>query len=182
MSRMQDALFPKDHDCPKPAVPVADLCEADTQEGSLESCQGDTLRRSDHSKLRRSPILWIVRPFPTRDDRPAAERTVRLKSKRVGGTSPQGTRSRSQNRRLSALRSESVAGKPLQKEDESVAAQIRRFQEGADLRECLLPGMLGRISPKACEGWQRQTSVRNSRMMAKIKLEPCKKCQYGILP
>jgi hypothetical protein len=182
MSRMQDALFPKDHDCAKPAVPVADLCETDTQDGSLKSCQGDTLRRSDHSKLRRNLILWIVPKSPTRSDRPAAERTARLKSKPVGGTIAQGTRSRSQSKRLSALRKESVPGTPLQKGEESVAAQIRRFQEGADLRECLLPGMLRRISPKACEGWQRQTSVRNSRMMAKIKLEPCKRCQYGILP
>ncbi len=180
MSRMQDALFRKDYDCAKPACPLTEMCEADTEERFDKSCHGDTLRESDRRQLKRSPIMWIVHESPTGGDRPAAERTARLKSGRMGSTRAPGTRKRSESRKLSAPGNESPAVQPRQREDESVAAQIRRFQERADLRECLLPGMLSGVSRKACEGWQRQESVRNSRMLAKIKLESCKKCRYGL--
>ena len=182
MSRMQDALFRKDYECAKPAMPVAEICDDDTQEPSDKSYQGNALRKSDQRQLGPRPILWIVPNTPAESDRPAAERTSPRKSTRVGRTSARHTRKRSEGRRAPALRNESVAGQPQQKEDESIAAQILRFQERADLRACLLPGMLGRISRKACEGWQRQASVRNSRMLAKIKLESCKNCQYAIKP
>jgi hypothetical protein len=70
---------------------------------------------------------------------------------------------------------------PKENESESFSAQIRKFKERADLRECLLPGILGGVSPEACTGWQRQSSVRGSKALAKIKLEPCKKCRFGYL-
>jgi hypothetical protein len=181
MSRMQEFFSRKDYHCARPAVPVAEPCEADTQEQSDKSPRDDTLGESDYRQLRRSSILWIVRKSPSRDERSSTERTSRLKSPKVARTSTPGTGKRSESRRVSALRHGSVSGQPRQRESESVAAQIRRFQERADLRECLLPGMLARISRKACEGWQRQASARNSRMMARIKLEPCKSCQYCLI-
>jgi hypothetical protein len=182
MSRMQEALSRKDYECAKNAMPVAAPCEADAQEQSNEMSRDKTVGESDFNQLRRSAILWIVRNPPTRDYRPAAERTSRLKSPRVARTNAPGTGKRSQRTRVSVPSHESVPGQPRQNQVESVAAQIRRFQERADLRECLLPGMLSRISGKACEGWQRQASVRTSRIMAKMKLEACKRCQYGLEP
>ncbi len=180
MSRMQEALSRKDCDRAKPAVPVAEPYEADTQEPSSKGYNDNTLSESDYRQLPHSSILWIVRKSPTRDDRPSVERTSRTKSRRVARESAPGTCKRSKNRRVSAPRHGSVTGQPRREESESVAAQIRRFQERADLRECLLPGMVGGVSRKACEGWQRQASVRNSRMLAKVKLEPCKRCRYSL--
>lgn len=180
MSRMQDALFRKDYDCPNPAVPVPDLSEPDNQEGAHEGCNVETLCESKSCHLRRNPILWVVPNPPTRAGRPTGERTARLKSNRVRSANAPNTRKRSETKKVSALHNESPAGQSLHEENESLAARIRHFQERADLRECLLPGMLGGVSRNACEGWQRQESVRNSRMLAKIKLEPCKNCRYGL--
>lgn len=180
MSRMQEATFRKGYDCAKPALPVAETCEADTQERSDERYHHKTLGESDCSQLRRSSILWLVRNPPTKCDHPAAERTSRLKSPRTPRPSGAGAWKRSQSRRLSVPRHESVPSQPRQEEGESVAAQIRRFQERADLRECLLPGMLGKVSLKACEGWQHQASLRTSRVLAKMKLDSCQRCQYRL--
>jgi hypothetical protein len=63
---------------------------------------------------------------------------------------------------------------------EAVDAQIRAFMERPDLRHCWLPGMLSRISRQACEGWQRQARFRASKLSVKIKLDPCKKCQFYV--
>jgi len=68
--------------------------------------------------------------------------------------------------------------KPQRAEDDTLAVQIRQFQARPDLRECLLPVILGGVSRKACEGWQRQATARTSRFLAKIKLGPCKGCKY----
>ena len=182
MSRMQEALSHKDYDCAKPAVPVAEPSEADTQERSDKRYHSKTIGESDCRRLWRSSIQWIVRNPPTRADRPTAERTSRFKSARVARTGDQGTGERPGSRSVSVPRQESVSGQPRRKESDSVATQIHRFQERADLRECLLPGMLSRITRKACEGWQRQASLRNSRMLAKMKLESCKRCQYALEP
>ena len=183
MSRMQDALFRTHPDeCAKPAVPVPEMCKVDTQEQSQESSQDDTLRATDSRQLRRQPILWIVpKPAPN-GDRSSRKRTARLKSTRARTRNAPDTRNLPEVGRVSTPCDESVAGDPRQKEDESLAAQVRRFQEQADLRECLLPGMLGKVSRKACEGWQRQAPARNSRMLARIKLDSCKKCKYALEP
>ncbi len=182
MSRVQEALSRKDHDCAEPAVPVAEPFEADNQERSDKSCQHGGLGEYEYRQLRRGSILQIVRKSSTGSDRSAAQRTSRLKSPKSARASVLGTCKGSEIGRISAPRHESESARPLQEQSESVAAQIRRFQERADLRECLLPGMLGRISRKACEGWQRQASVRNSRMLAKIKLASCKGCPYASKP
>jgi hypothetical protein len=182
MSRMQEVLSHEDYDCAKHAVPVSEPCEADTQNRSDKRYHCKTIAESDCRRLWRSSIQWITRNPPTRTDRPAAERTSRLKSPRRARAGDLGTGKRSESRSVSVPRQESVSAQPRQKESESVAAQIRRFQERADLRECLLPGMLSRISRKACEGWQRQASLRTSRILAKMKLESCKRCQYALEP
>ena len=182
MSRMQEAFSRTEHDCAKPAVPVAEPFEVDTQEQSERRHEDHIIGESDYRQLRRSSIPWIVRKSPTRNDRPAGERISRRRFHRVARPSAPGTFKRSESRAVAAPHQESVSGQPGRRESESVAAQIRRFQERADLRECLLPGMLGKISGRACQGWQRQASVRNSRVLAKIKLEPCKGCQYCLEP
>ncbi len=182
MSGIQDALFRKDYDCTKPAVPVTELCDADAQERSEKSYQSDTLREIDHRRLKGGTVLWIIPKSPTIGDRPAKQRTARLKSTRVGRRKPPDTRKRPEAGRVPALGRESGVELPRQEKEESLAEQIRRFQERADLRECLLPGMVGGVSQKACEGWQRQAALRNSRMLAKIKLQPCKECPYALRP
>lgn len=182
MSRMQEALSHNDYDCATAAVPVAEPCEADTQERSDKRYHVKTVGESDCRQLWRSSMQRIVRNPPSRVDRPAAERTSRLGSPRAAGASAPRTCKRSESRSVSVPRQESVSGQLRLNDGESVAEQIRRFQERADLRECLLPGMLSKISRKACEGWQRQASVRTSRMLAKMKLEFCKRCQYGREP
>jgi hypothetical protein len=174
MSRMQEALSRKDYDCARLAVPVAEPCEADIPERSGNRYHDKTLGESDTRQRQRSLIVWMVRNPPTRGNHPDAESISRLKSPGVERTSAPGAWKRSEGRL--------VSGEPLQKESESVAAQVKRFQERADLRECLLPGMLSRISRKACEGWQRHASVRTSRVVAKMKRESCKKCQYSLEP
>lgn len=182
MPRMQDALFRKDSDCAKPAVPGVEICEVDTHEQSEKSHQDATMRDIDRRQFKHRPILWIVPKSPARDDHHAPKRSARSKSTRVERPNVVETRKRAEARRESALRHEPAAGHTQPQEDQSVSAQIRRFQERADLRECLLPGMLGKVSRKACEGWQRQATVRNSRMLARVKLDPCKKCTYALEP
>ena len=182
MSGIQDALFRKDYDRTKPALPVAEICDADAQEQSEKSYQSDTLSEIDHRRVTGGTVLWIIPKSPIIGDRPAKPRTARLKSTRVGRTNRRGTRKPPQARIVPALGKESVSELPRQEKGESLAEQIRRFQERGDLRECLLPGMVGGVSQKACEGWQRQASLRNSRMLARIKLEPCKKCPYALKP
>lgn len=180
MSQMQEALYRKNNDCAECAVPVLEPCETDTQELSDKRRHESALGESGRRQLKPTSIPRIVRNHATRPDRHAMERTSRFKSLRVTRTSAPGTGKRSENRRIPTHCHESVAGEPLQKQSESIEAQILRFQQRADLRECLLPGMLSRISPKACEGWQQQASVRNSRMMAKVKLEFCRNCRFGL--
>ncbi len=177
MSRMQEALSRKDYDCVKPAAPVAATCEADAQERSDERYDKKTLGESDSRERRRNAILWIVRHSVSKGDRPAPGSTSRLKVPRVAKANSPRARRRPQARSLSIPRQEAVSSPPRQDERESVEAQIQRFQARADLRDCLLPGMLSRISRKACEGWQHQATVRTSRIMTKMKLDPCRKCQ-----
>lgn len=180
MSQMQEALYRKNNDCAKRAVPILEPCEIDTQELSDTRYHDNALGESGRRQLKPTSVPRIVGNHPTRPDRHAMERTSRLKSPRVTRTSALGTGKRSENRRGSTHCHESVAGQPQPKQNESIEAQILRFKERADLRECLLPGMLSRISPKACEGWQQRASVRNSRMMARLKLEFCRNCRFGL--
>jgi hypothetical protein len=84
----------------------------------------------------------------------------------------------SKNPSRSGSHRETHRRKPQRAEDDRLAVQIREFQKRSDLRDCLLPGMLGRVSRSACEGWQRHAASRSSRFLAKIKLGPCRGCKY----
>ena len=180
MSRTQNALFRKESHCANPTVPVEETCEIDTRDRSDKSYQVSTLRDFDLRQVRPRPILRIV-PDPSRSrDRSPAESGAQLRTTRVERTGARNTKHRSKGRKAPAHADASVSVQQRPKEDESIAAQIGRFQERGDLRECQLPGMRGRISRKACEGWQKQASLRNSRMLAKIKLAPCKECRYTL--
>jgi hypothetical protein len=182
MSRMQEALSRKDYDCAKPAVPVLVPCETDTQERSDMSFHDSTLVESDYRQHRRRSTLTVVGNHPTRGDRPAPPKTSQLKSPGIGRENAPRKCKLSKRRSVHTHRHGAVSGQSLQLQSESVQAQMLRFQARVDLRECLLPGMLSRISPKACKGWQHQASLRNSRMMAKMKLEICKSCRFGLQP
>lgn len=179
MSGTQKTLSREDYVCAKSAVPVVQQCDAATQELFYERIPDTNLCESGSPPLRRSSTPWIIRNPSAIGDRSEAERTSQLKCHRVARASSPGKCRRSESRQVSVPEHEPVCGQSRKRENESVAAQIRRFQERADLRECLLPGMLSRISRKACEGWQRQASVRTSKMMSKIKLESCRRCPYG---
>lgn len=173
MSRMQEAFFRKGYDCTKPHGQFAAACEAVAQEPSSGTCQENTCNQPDRTQSRRNSILWMVRNPRTNGLRPAAKKNTGLISSRTA-------RGRSDCVRVSIPRQEANSPRPREKTDESVSTQIKRFQGREDLRECLLPGMLSKISQKACEGWQRQASVRTSRVLARMKLDPCKRCQYRL--
>jgi hypothetical protein len=84
------------------------------------------------------------------------------------------------NREALVARSQTQNSHVTTADPEAVEAQIRKFMERPDLRHCWLPGMLSRISREACEGWQRQARFRASKLSVKIKLDPCKKCQFYV--
>jgi hypothetical protein len=182
MSQIQPALFRNDCDCAKPAVPISQMCRADAPDAPDKICGTDTSGEPDRRQHRASSIVSFILKSLDRVDRPATRKAARLKSARVARANALGKGMGSEDRNVCSPCNESVSAQPRPQEDESLAAQIRRFRERTDLRECLLPGMVGRISPKACQGWQRQASVRNSRVLAKIKLGSCKNCQYALEP
>jgi hypothetical protein len=84
------------------------------------------------------------------------------------------------NRRNAVANAEAQYAQRPTAAPESVDAQIRKFMERPDLRNCCLPGMISRISRQACEGWQRQSRNRASKLTVKIKLDPCRKCRFYI--
>ncbi len=84
------------------------------------------------------------------------------------------------NRRALVAKSRTKNSHGITTDPEAVDAQIKRFMERPDLRHCWLPGMLSKISRQACEGWQRQARFRASKLSVKIKLDPCKKCQFYV--
>ncbi len=127
----------------------------------------------------RDAMVWIVQHPASRGERNGAETNKQIKSCRKPQVSAPG------QQRLSEARSRSIPHKvlrrlpPVKEETACLDAQIRNFKERKDLRECLIPGMVSGISQKACEGWRRQTTAHSSRLMAKIKLGPCKDCKYS---
>lgn len=123
-------------------------------------------------------IAWTV-PHPTSaDERSGSEKNRKPKSSIIVQAGAPDRKGSSHGR----SRSTGLKGScrlPLGRDQEdSLSAQIRTFNEREDLRECLLPGIVGRISRKACEGWRRQATARSARFMSKIKLGPCKDCKY----
>jgi hypothetical protein len=180
MSRMQDALSREDYDCANYAVPVAVMLEANTPEPSDERQNRTPASEPDRGRLSRSDILWIVRhPVPRRDRTrpgdPSQPNSPRVERK----TAPKG-RKRPDRGPVSIPRVEQARLEPSERQAVALAAQVKSFQERSDLRECLIPGMLSKISPKACEGWQHQATVRTSRVMAKMKLDSCKNCPHRL--
>ncbi len=177
---MQEALSRKDYDSPKPVVPVLAPSENDIPQSS-EKHHGSGLAESDGLRTPTQSALMIVANTAARPDRPTSSATSQLKSPKVGRASAPG-KHKPRRRSAPTHRHGVVSGQSPQQQCESIQAQVLNFQQREDLRECLLPGMLSKISREACEGWQRQASVRTPRMLAKMKLESCKRCQYSLEP
>ena len=183
MSRMQEALSREDYDHANAAVPVAVMFEANTQERSEKRPNHTRQGKSDRGRLSRSDILWIVRHSVPKDDSPGLDKTEQpAQPPKVAKGNPFKARKRPAARSVSFPRDERALVQPGETKRVALAAQVRSFQERSDLRACLLPGMMSKISPNACEGWQRQATVRTSRIMAKMKLDACKNCQYRLEP
>jgi hypothetical protein len=179
MSQIQEALSRKDLDCTDTAAQVFAPPETVAQKRYENKHDKKHVRESDCLKLPRGSILLCDRYQSTCADRPKSERASQNKFATMTKAVAAGKSKRSESKSISVPHQHSRSAQTRQNENEPVSAQIRRFQERADLRECLLPGMLSGISPRACEGWQRKSLVRTSKAMAKIKLEPCKKCRFG---
>ncbi len=118
----------------------------------------------------RAPEMRIVRI-----DRIPCERLRKTKSR---GNVPRSVAASKTNRGTLVLNSRRQNYHGTTVNPEAIDVQIRNFMERPDLRHCRLPGMLSRISRQACEGWQRQARFRASKLSVKIKLDPCKKCQF----
>jgi len=182
MSGIQEALFRNDQDCTQPALPISERYEAFTPEMPCRSGRVDTSSELYLGDGRSNSTQCLTLKFRIKPEASGGRRTTRLKSARAAAADTPGKGNRWESRRVPALPDNATSGQPRHTDIESIDAQIRRFRARTDLRECLLPGMVGRISPRACLGWQRQAAVRNSRMLAKIKLESCKKCRYCLDP
>jgi hypothetical protein len=182
MSRMQDSFARKDYNHENPAVPVAVMFEANTPEPSDERQNCTPTSEPDCGRLSRGDILWIVRhPVPS-DGSTRPRNPAQPEPRRVERKSAPKARKRPDRGPVSIPRVEQGRLQRAASKAEAVAAQVRSFQERSDLRGCLIPGMLSKISPKACEGWQRQATVRTSRVMAKMKLDSCRNCPYRLHP
>jgi hypothetical protein len=176
---MQDALSREEYNCVNPAVPVAAMLEAETSDRT-DAKQNVSQTESDRKKLSRSAILWIVRHPVPREDRSRAGNESQTKSLRVQRKNDPKARKRFAPGPVSVPRHDIAAVQPAEQKQETLAAQVQSFQERPDLHACLLPGMLSKISPAACEGWQRQATHRTSRLMAKMKLDSCQNCPYRL--
>jgi hypothetical protein len=180
MSRMQEVSSHKNYDQAEPSLPLA--LERNAHEWCHQRHDDQALAESDRRRISRDSILWIVRNPAAKVERPAIDPRSRLKTPRTARRSAPKRQRRPEPGSEPVFREQSESSLPCPNEGESVAAQIRSFQERADLRECLLPGMLSRVSRKACEGWQKQATVRTSRVLAKMKRDSCKRCQYRLEP
>jgi len=180
MPQLREVLRHVDHQPTKAEVPSRDVPQTPTREYFPERPGVVADNRSNSPRHQcRGAIRMVENPeTPSGSRIPGKPSHVEF-GKESRRTVVEGSRA-STNKRLQVVVHGSQSGGCLRKLDEPFDAQVRRFQDRDDLRECLLPGMLGRISPRACEGWKREAVVRNSRSMSKIKLEPCKRCRFGI--
>lgn len=173
------------------------LCQVDYQPTEAEVCKHEVPKtctreyfydsvgvvdgdRSDSSPHRCRATIRMVHNPETRGGSPISGKPSHVESGKESRRTVAEGRRAPINKKLQVAVHESQSGACLRKLNEPLDAQIIRFQDRDDLRECLLPGMLGRISPRACEGWKREATARNSRAMSKIKLEPCKRCRFGV--
>jgi hypothetical protein len=180
MSRMQEASGAAEYNCAQLANLITP--EANNQGRPPGVPEPNYYEGRDLGRAPRDSAVWLVQHPTSRDERNGVETNKKLKSPIMPQTSTSERQRHSQTRSRS-LRHEVFCRLPLgQNENDSLDAQIRIFKQREDLRECLMPGMVSGISQKACEGWQRQASARSARIMAKIKLGPCKDCKYFCEP
>jgi hypothetical protein len=179
MSWTQETFSCRDNSCQRADESCLEPCRGYKERRFNERDRKDDLGDSDRRQPRCGSIL---RPFPNsfqRADGGSVEKEPRCKSPRATRSNTSRPPRRSDIRIMRPDRTECASPKHSGKDGECRAAQVELFQERGDLRKCLLPGMVSRISPEACEGWQRRVWGRSSRILAKIKLEPCTRCYYG---
>lgn len=174
MSETQAASSRQKCNCARTQIPNASHVapdETSAKRGTIETETEQTRRRVHHHFH-----TWMLRGLSAEGELPSPRSNLKQ-----GSIDPE--RSNDPERkpgpkwRSRALRRQDHA-RVAEREEKSLAEQIRSFQERADLRECRLPGMLSRISRQACEGWQRQTGLYSSQILAKIKLNPCTRCEH----
>jgi hypothetical protein len=180
MSQLQEVLSRENYDYVKSIYTDTELSQADLHERSGGKDFDRVTLEPDCPKFKSVPILTFSQSDPTSHDRTTPKRGLLIKSARSARLDASEAHNTSKREKPRLDRQKPTSPTSHQQNNESVAEQIRSFQQRPDLRECLLPGMLSGISPRACEGWQRKASFRSSHLLAKIKLEPCKKCQFAL--
>jgi hypothetical protein len=174
MSETQAASSRQKRDCARVEIPNASRVApvATSAKRRAIETQPEETRRRVHHHFR----TWILHGPADEGELPSPRSNPKRKS-----IDPEGAndlpRRHAPAWRSRALRRPERA-RVAEREEKSLAEQIRSFQERADLRECRLPGMLSRVSRQACEGWQRQTGLHSSQMLARIKLNPCTRCEH----
>jgi hypothetical protein len=175
MSRIQEVSDPVEHNYAQfsKSIPLevknGEHLPWVSEDGSAQKC--------DSRRHHRDAGVWIVQRPTTREGRNECPDQERESTQMDHAVAPN-------RQKHSQSRSRSIRGRassplpPGQNDKDSLGAQIRNFKEREDLRECLIPGMVSGISQKACEGWRRQTTARSAKLLAKIKLGPCKDCKY----
>jgi hypothetical protein len=174
MSRAQEALSLKDYVCAKPEYTVTETRRRSEKRDETKPAGELEYRHSHRGALR------IVPSGVNTNDGSAPAETSKPDASKQQRKSAWRKYQRSAGKRPVIHLYQSAVEESRPTERESLAAQISRFQARADLRQCLLPGMVSGVTAQACEGWQRQASIRTSRLMAKLKLEPCKECPYAL--
>lgn len=174
MSETQAASSRQKRDCARIEIPDASRVAPEATSakmGTIEAQTEETRRRVHHHFH-----PWMFR-VPSAEEAPPSPRR-NLKQGSIDPERSNDLQQRTAPAWRSRARRRQEHARVAEPEENSLAEQIRSFQERADLRECRLPGMLGRISRQACEGWQRQTGLHSSQILAKIKLNPCTKCEH----
>lgn len=175
MSGMQEA--PGTVECHYTQLADSITAEADNQERPLWVPEPGCDEGRDFARASSDSAVQIVQH--TSEDEPNGAKTNK---KPKSATMPQTGASKKKGH--SHARSRPVYRKgfcraPLaQTGNDNLDDQIRVFKEREDLRECLIPGMVGGISQDACEGWRRQATARYARYLSKVKLDLCKDCKY----
>ena len=174
MSETQAASSRQKRDCARFEIPNASRVVPEATSAKRETIEAqteETLRRVHHHFH-----TWMLHGPSAEGELPSPRSNPKRKS-----IDPEEANDL-QRRHAPAWRSRALRrqehARVAEREEKSLAEQIRSFQERADLRECRLPGMLSRISRQACEGWQRQTGLHSSQILARIKLNPCTRCEH----
>ena len=170
---------PKGHSAPDSAAPVKS--ESTTKEMFNPQFGGELLTENNGPDNDIQSVESVLRKLNARLDNLSFDKNYgKVASRRIY----RGTRGRlrgkvSRERGRPASDRQNIQLKAGTGNKESLAEQVKKFQQRTDLRECLLPGMKRGISKQACEGWRRQVLDHSSRLMARVKLDPCKKCRFA---